>query len=143
MGIGEGVRMQHQRYDRPSRFNFVTLLLLLLAAAAIYSVIQFGPPYWRKWRAAEVISEAANAVYPRRFVTGPGEQDMLQSVQKEAVRKLRAIGIEDPSLLVRVTKDRERIVAGCQYRERVKHPLVGKSTVLRFESYYTVPIKRE
>ena len=47
-------------YKRPSKINVVSVLVILVLLAGLYSLIQFGPPYWRKWKVKEILSSSAS-----------------------------------------------------------------------------------
>jgi len=126
-------------YKQPRKLNFVSMLFLLAGLAGVYSLIQFGPPYWRKWKVKEVLSEAANKVYPKRMNT---DGEFVRQTEKVTVREIRAAGVEDPGLRVEIRLEpRVRITALAEYDEVIRHPLVGKSTTLHFRPREEVPIK--
>jgi hypothetical protein len=125
-------------YRQPRRFNLVSFLLLLLAAAAIYGAVQFSPAYYRKWEAQGIISESANAVYPRRFVQGWKATEFQEEVKERTIRELRKAGIDDPGLQVRIEADRHQVKVGASYAEHVVHPFIDKTTVLHFEPEYAI-----
>lgn len=131
-----------QSYKKPRKLNFVSILVILVLFSIVYSVIQFGPPYWRKWKSKEILSECTSKIYVKRFVPTDTLSPFLEKVQQEAMKKLRSIGIEDPGLKVNLHKDDEEIMAEAEYVERIKHPLIGKYTNLRFRPFNVVEIDR-
>jgi hypothetical protein len=130
------------RYVKPRKFNIVSFLLLLIAAAGIYSAVQFVPPYYRKWKAQGVISEAANKVYPRRMLEGGGETFITQ-IRDETERQLRDIGIKDPTLRITIEKSLAQVSVSAEYIEIVKHPLVNKQTTMTFRPHAMVEATKE
>jgi hypothetical protein len=120
-------------YKKPRRFNLVSFLLIVAAIAAIYCVFQFGPPYWRKWKVKEVLSNNASRLYPKRLLVVAGTaNELVEEIRKRTADDLRSAGVEDPGLRVNITVANGQIVVSADYRERIRHPFVGKSTTLRF-----------
>jgi hypothetical protein len=128
-------------YKKPRKFNFVSFLLILMAIALAYVAFQFIPPYYRKWKVKGLLADAANGIYRRRFVTGPAETEYLSQVQTKALNRLRNEGgIEDTALTVRAYKDKNTATVSADYRERITHPFVGKTTVLRFRPWSQISL---
>jgi hypothetical protein len=116
--------------------------MLLALAAAVYSVIQFGPVYYRKWKAKGVLSDAVSRAYPRRHsLQTPEGMQFLSKLQDETVQKLRQLGIQDGGMYVRVEKTGKEIRAQAVYTEIVRHPLVNKSTTLHFRPSNSHPLR--
>lgn len=128
-------------YEKPGKLNAVSIFIVLIILAAGYSLVQFGPPYYRKWKVKGVLSEAANKVYPRRFVTGETESIMLEEIRTWTYKEMRRVGVKDPGLQVDVNKNADVIGAGADYRERINHPVVKKTTTLHFRPYNTIKIQ--
>jgi len=125
-------------YKQPRKLNPVSLFFFLLGFVAIYGLIQFGPPYWRKWSIKEVLADAANRIYPRRF---NATDDFISQVERETTKKIRAAGVQDPSLRVEISVAKGvRITAAADYREVIRHPLVNKTTTLVFRPQESVSI---
>jgi hypothetical protein len=131
-----------QSYKKPRKLNFVSVLVILILLSLFYVLIQFGPPYWRKWKAKEALSESASKVYGKRYVSDEAAAPFLEQVQQQTMAKLRDFGIEDPDLKVNVIKDSEEITVEAEYMERIKHPLIGKYTNLRFRPFHTLEVDR-
>lgn len=128
-------------YKKPRKFNFVTFLLLLLAIAMAYVAFQFIPPYYRKWKVKGLLADSVNSMYRRRFITGPAEAEYLSEVQTKALDRLRNEGgIEDKALTVRAYKDKKTATVAADYRERIAHPFVGKTTVLHFRPWSQISL---
>jgi hypothetical protein len=125
-----------QRYDKPRKLNMVSFLLLLMAGAAVYCVVQFGPPYYRKWKAQGVLTDAANKVYPKRMVTE--SEQFIGQVREETERELRSLGIKDPALRITVEKSMKQVGVGAEYVEIIHHPVVNKQTTMTFRPHATV-----
>ncbi len=130
-----------QRYKQPKKLNFVSLFFLLLGLVASYGVIKVSPPYYRKWKANGILSESANKVYPKRFLSGDGESEFFNELRQETEKQLRAIGIEDPRLQVSISKTSTEIEVRAEYEERIQHPFIGKSTVLNFRPFSRIKIE--
>jgi hypothetical protein len=132
-----------RQYDKPRRINIVSGIFLLAAAAGLYSAVQFGPCYYRKWRANGVLSEAANRVYPKRRVSADAAVEFTDKVRSEATAQLREIGISDPGLRLTIDRSAAHVGVTAEYVEIVKHPFVGKITTLSFAPHVDVDAKDE
>jgi hypothetical protein len=129
--IEAGGPMERIKYQKPSRINLVSVLLLLCLLAAGYALYQFGPPYYRRWKATTVLSETVNKIYPKRGATGQTESELYDGLRKEVEQKLRDLGIPS-ELKIEFRKDKVEIAGTLEYTETVNHWFVNKSTVLRF-----------
>jgi hypothetical protein len=128
-------------YKKPRKFNFISLLMILVAIAVGYVVIQFLPSYYRKWKAKGVLAEAANSIYPRRFISGMASTEFMSKIQTDALNRLRnEVGIEDTGMTVRAYKDKDNATVSADYRERINHPFVGKTTVLHFRPWSQISL---
>ena len=128
-------------YKRPRRFNLVSFLLIVVGIAAIYSLIQFGPPYWRKWKVKETLSTSAARLYPKhRMVVAGTANEFVEKVRKDTAEALRKDGVEDSGMRVNISVTAAEIVVSADYREHIRHPLVGKSTTLQFHPRAAVAV---
>lgn len=128
-------------YKKPRKFNFVSFLMILAAIAVAYVAFQFIPPYYRKWKVKGLLAESVNAMYRRRFITGHAETEYLSQVQNKALNRLRNEGgIQDTALTVRAYKDKNTATVSADYRERITHPFVGKTTVLHFRPWSQISL---
>jgi hypothetical protein len=121
-----------QHYDKPRRVNAVSVIIFLVLAAAAYAGVQFGPAYYRKWKASGILSEAANRVYPKRMLAADLAADFIEKVRGETAARLREIGIADPGMRVLIDVKPTAIGVSAEYVEIIKHPFVGKITTLSF-----------
>lgn len=120
-------------YKQPRKFNVVSFLLIVAAIAIVYCLFQFGPPYWRKWKVKEVLSNNAARLYPKRMLIVAGTAAALvEETRKRTADDLRSAGVKDPGLRVNISVANGEIVVSADYRERIRHPFVGKTTTLRF-----------
>ena len=53
--VGPASSSRKYDYKKPSSFNFVTLLLVLAVAAGGYWAFKFGPVYWNRFKAEEIL----------------------------------------------------------------------------------------
>jgi hypothetical protein len=134
-------QMERIKYEKPSKVNFVSVMLLLGALAALYAAIQYGPPYYRRWRAANVLSEITNKIYPKRFMSGPLETEVYDQLRKETVERLQQLGIANAAgSKIEFSKNQREITGSLDYSEQVKHWFVNKTSVLSFHLVETIPI---
>jgi hypothetical protein len=126
---------------KPRKINPVSVTFFVVLFGLIYGAIQFGPPYYRKWKVKEVLSVTANAVYPKRMATGSALQTFINELQKKAMQDLRGVGITDPSLRITIIKQQDDVVATADYKEIIKHWGVDKTTTLAFRPSSTISLK--
>jgi len=120
-----------QHYEKPSKLNAVSFLLILLAIAGAYGAIQFGPLYYHRWKAAGVLSESVNAIYPKRNAQGEFETQLYDELRKSTEAKLREIGITVP-LTITFSKNPQTITGTIEYTDVVKHWFVNKTSSVSF-----------
>jgi hypothetical protein len=130
-------------YDKPRRVNAVSVIIFLMLAAALYAAVQFGPPYYRKWKSSGILSEAANRVYPKRNVPADASSEFFEKVRGETAARLRELGIGDPGLRVLIEASPARVGVSAEYVEIIKHPLVGKITTLSFAPRCDIDVKND
>jgi hypothetical protein len=131
-----------QRYDKPRRINAVSVVVFLMIAAALYAGVQFGPPYYRKWKSSGILSEAANKVYPKRRFSADASE-FLEKVRGETASQLRELGIGDPGLRILVEMSPARVSVTAEYVEIIKHPFVGRITTLSFAPRFDIDVKND
>ncbi len=124
--------MQSQRYKKPSKVNIVSIVLILGLLAGAYYVIQWGPHYYRKWKAQGVISELTNKLYSKRFVGGDAESQLFADLKREAETRLAELGIREANLQVTMSKTQHEANVSATYMQTIKHWFVDKTTVLTF-----------
>jgi len=127
---------QHLNYTKPRKFNFVSFLFILIAAALVYGVIQYGPPYYRKWKAGTVVTEAANKVFPKRH--GDGDVEFFDLTKKEVESQLRELGVQDPGLRIFIEHNANEVTVRAEYIERIKHPFISKISEISFSPFANV-----
>lgn len=123
--------MERVSYKKPSRFNAVSVLLVLALLAGVYSIIQFGPPYYRRWKAAGILAENVSKIYSKRRSTGEQETQFFEDLRKDTEQKLRDLGITS-EFQIQFRKDSAVLSGTLEYIETVQHWFVGKTTTLRF-----------
>jgi hypothetical protein len=129
-------------YKKPSKINAVSLLFLLIVAGLIYAGVQFGPPYYRNWKARGILAESVNKYYAKRLLNGATEAEFLDQLRKEVESQMRSLGIVDEKLRVFFDKNAKEVGGGAEYEVRVEHPLVKKTTVLYFRPYISETIQK-
>jgi hypothetical protein len=105
------------------RFNFMTIVLILLGIALVYAGIRYVPPYWTQWRVKSAISEVASSAYHER------REAVLRG---KLIDRLAEYGIEIGFEDIEIEWAAEEVVIRVQYHIDVKHPFVEKPHRLEF-----------
>jgi hypothetical protein len=128
-------------FKKPRKINWVSAIFIVIGLGLIYTLIQFGPPYYRKWKVKSVLSESANKLFPRRRQIKMGvAEGLLEKVKSETRKAMEELGIEDPSIQVFATIEDKEVSVSVDYTEQVNHPLVNKVTKLRFRPSSSVEV---
>jgi hypothetical protein len=128
------------RYKAPRKFNFISIIVGIAVLGGLYSAVRFGPVYYRKWQVKSVLSEAAAKAHAKRVFNpkiddGPEQVGVIVEWTED---KLRKLGVTDATMSVTIYDGEDGITAKAQYIERIKHPLVNKTTTLYFRPFVTV-----
>jgi hypothetical protein len=120
-------------YAQPRRLNAVTVVMLLMVAAAAYWFWRFFPAYFDAWNVDHVLREAVTSTYRVIRVREPERTKRL----KEIVDKARADVIKqgevtDPNLLVNLNLDGDKATMTADYHVVVTHFYISKTTTLHF-----------
>ena len=115
-------------YKKPSGFNFVTLLLLLLALAGAYWGWKFGPVYWNRFKAEEILHEGSAEASGIRRMNEASQLQIEQKVVASVTERLEARGIGAENQLT-VYFEGHYATLNADYVVTVKHP-IGKPTLV-------------
>jgi hypothetical protein len=125
-------------YRQPRRFNWVSLPIYAAIAAALYSIVQFGPPVYRNMKVDEVIREAVNSYYAA--TRGAASGDAPDELRHQVEQRIRNLGIDDPQLALFFDKDAEKLTVTARYTVVVQHPFVKRTTMLEFAPSAKTPL---
>ena len=115
-------------YKKPSSFNFVTLLFLLVLAAAGYWAVKFGPVYWNRFKAEEILREGAAEASGLRRMNEAAQLQIEEKVVAGVYDRLQSRGIgAEQDARVYFTENLGSLEL--TYVVTVKHP-GGKRTVI-------------
>jgi len=120
------------KFDKPSRLNLVSFIVFLALAAGVYSAIQFGPAYYRRWKAAGVVSEMVSKFFGERLKGGEGSTEVENRLRPELLTRLKEVGIDDTTVQATFRKSITAVSIEVAYREVIRHPFVNKTTTLEF-----------
>ena len=120
------------KYKRPSRINIVSFTLLLGALAGLYAVAQFGPVYYRRWKAAAAVTDIANKLYAFRMRPAAGDLDPQTMLRKDLLDQFREIGIDETTVRSNLQQSSSSARVQVTYTEVVRHPLLDKTTTMVF-----------
>lgn len=129
------------RYKKPRSLNWVSLLVLLVLAGVMYGAVQFGPVYYRKWQARAIIGKLANKIYAKRGLGADQRAEYVAENEAMALKRLRRIGVTDPDMAIEIEIGDRWVMTKTEYVEKIRHPLVGKTTRLTFRPWARVEFK--
>lgn len=121
-------------YRKPGKLNLVSVLIFLVLASLVYGAIFFGPAYWRKFQVSEVLDEAASKC--RRKNRVPNAEQMEQ-IRAEARQQILAKGVDDERVTVEIVIRSDHVTVSADYEEVIHHPLIKRTTTLRFRPEIT------
>ena len=127
----------------PRRFNSVTLIMLLMMAAAGYWLWRFFPVYFDGWSVDHVLKEAASKTYRMNQLKEPERTKALTDlVDKTRADVIKQGNVTDPDLKVNLDIDGDNAAVSADYSVVVTHPVINKTTTLHFHKSETANIKR-
>jgi hypothetical protein len=125
-------------YQQPRRFNWVSIPIYAAVAALVYSLVQFGPPWYRNMKVDEVVRDAVNQYW--HATRGSETGDCPPELKDQIERRIRDLGVDDPALSLFFDRDATDLRVTARYQVVVKHPLVKKTTTLSFAPTASTPI---
>ena len=120
------------RARRPGTGLFFRIGMLLSAVVLVYLGIVFGPPCYRYFGASTIIKKTCNQTYSIRDKDDGWtevEEEIRNGLRRKLLKKLK-IGGDD--LRVEAKRDGSRIRVNVRWKVRVRYPLIGKTTTLKF-----------
>ena len=127
----------------PRGFNLVTVLLLLVAAAAGYGVWKYFPPYFMAWQVDHILAEGGARSYKFCRQNEPGRSQQKQALTDDVRAKIVQLGVVDPELTVSMewVGNAERMDVTADYRVLVQHPAQHFS-ILQFHRKSSTDLSR-
>lgn len=114
----------------PRRFNWFTVVTLLLFGAGSYWLWKFFPVYMTAWQVDQELSAAAASCYKISMLNEP----LRTKTETELVNKLRvkiaSMGVTDPELAVSLEYAGKNAIVHADYRVVVKHSGVNQQSIL-------------
>lgn len=131
------------RYGQPRRLNVVTASMLLAALGAGYWMWRFFPAYWDGWTVDHLLREAASSTYKLVRLREPLRSKELKAlVDKTRADIIQQANVSDPDLAVNLDLQDDQVVVSADYSVVVTHPLVDKTTTLRFHKLASESVKK-
>jgi hypothetical protein len=91
--VGPTSSSRQFNYKKPSSFNFVSLFLVLLVIAGAYAGWKFGPVYWNRFKAEEILQEGAAEASGIRRMNEAAQLQIADKVIAGVLERLEARGI--------------------------------------------------
>jgi hypothetical protein len=126
--VGPTSSSRQYNYKKPSSFNFVSLLLVLALAAGGYAAFKFGPVYWNRFKAEEILREGAAEASSIRRMNDAAQRQIEEKVIAGVTERLEARGIGADNAL-QVYFEGNYATLHADYVVTVKHP-GGKRTIM-------------
>jgi hypothetical protein len=116
-------------YKRPSRFNSVTLTLLVLMVASVYVIYSGWSVITLRLRVKGELEEVMND-YWRANLRGEGvARQETARLRKELIRRLTAAGVKDKKLDIVFEGGKQRIAIEARFTAPVYFPGLNKTYV--------------
>jgi hypothetical protein len=125
-------------YKQPRRFNWVSMPVYLVIAAAIYCGAQFGPHVWRNLTVDEIVRDAVNQYWYQ--TRGTSASEAPQELREGVERKILAAAPDARDLELSFDRESTDLRVTARYHIVVKHPFVKKTTKLSFAPTAATPI---
>lgn len=130
-------------YGQPRRLNSVTFIMILMGLAAGYWVWRFFPAYFDGWTVDHLLLEAANASYKLSRLNEPDRSKALKDlVDKTRNDIIKQANVTDPDLSVNLDLEGDKVAVTADYNVIITHPIIEKTTTLRFHRVETADVKR-
>ena len=126
--VGPTSSSRQYTYKKPSSFNFVTLVLVLVVAAGGYWAFKFGPVYWNRFKAEEILREGAAEATSISRMNEAAQMQLEQKVIAGVTERLAGRGIGADNDL-HVYFEGNFATLNADYVVTVKHP-GGKRTIM-------------
>ena len=130
-------------YKQPRRLNVVSGALLLLAAAGGYWMYKFFPVYLEAWSVDHILHEGASRVYKIQMMGEPDRTETLTKLVDNAKADIRKkSGVSDPELVVNLTLEQTTATMTADYKVKVYHDWVGKTSMVNLHRSSSADLKR-
>ena len=130
-------------YGQPRRLNVLTTFMILCGLAAGYWLWRFFPAYFDGWTVDHILKETASATYKLSRLGEPERGKQLKILLDKARADIIKQGnVSDPELTVNLDLDAANVVVSADYSVIVSHPVINKTTTLRFHKVETADVKK-
>jgi len=130
-------------YGQPRRLNALTGFMILCGLAAGYWLWRFFPAYFDGFTVDHILKETASATYKLSRLGEPERGKQLKILLDKARADIIKQGnVSDPELTVNLDLDAANVVVSADYSVIVSHPLINKTTTLRFHKVETADVKK-
>jgi hypothetical protein len=130
-------------YRQPRKLNSVSVVMLVLFAAAGYWMWVFFPVYWDAWTVDHQLREAASSCYRINKIAEPNRSQELRKVLKKVQEdSIRLAHIRDPDFDVTLDIEGDTLFIHATYKVTVKHPVGNFVTVLDMKRTEKANIKQ-
>jgi len=119
------------------------IIVLLVVLAVLYFGFAFAPPYWRYYKASEVMAERANAAWSQRRgrETWSETSRRIQSMVIEGLASHLSLNDVDGQLQVEVDQVDNEIRVKATWTAYADWPLLAKRTALKFSEEFVRPAR--
>lgn len=130
-------------YGQPRRLNTVTVFMIILALAAGYWMWRFFPAYFDSWTVDHLLREAASSTYKLSHLNEPLRSKELKALLDKTRKEIiEQANVTDPDLTVNLDLQDDVVVVSADYSVIVTHPIIDKTTTLRFHKSETESVKK-
>jgi len=115
------------KYRKPSMFNWVTAMLILLAALCVYLIVCLWPVYSARSRAKGVLLDHVPAMYRANLRTDDYGRSMMEGIKKDIAAALAKAGINEKGAKIILRRGQKDFEMEVRFKARAHFPFPDKT----------------
>lgn len=115
------------RYRKPHSFNWVTVMLLAMAALTVYVLVCFWPVYMARSRVKGILLDHVPALYKANLRTDEVQQNMLEQIRTSIAAELKKAGINDKGTKLFLRHNPQVVELELRFKAKAHFPYPDKT----------------